>query len=52
MWMLFVPEEVLSYRSVRHPKMDQAMDQAEKILSGKTSPVANPANSPKQLSKV
>ncbi len=49
---LSLPEEVRGYRGIRYPKMEQAMDQAEKILSGKTSPAVNPTNSPKQLSKV
>lgn len=51
--VLSLPEEVRGYRLVRYPKMEQAMEQAEKILSGTAlAPAFNPANPPKQLSKV
>ncbi len=51
--VLSLPEEVRGYRLVRYPKMEQAMEQAEKILSGTALlPAFNPANPPKQLSKV
>ena len=51
--VLSLPEEVRGYRLVRYPKMEQAMEQAEKILSGTALlPVFNPSNPPKQLSKV
>lgn len=50
---LSVPEEVRGYRKIRYPKMEAAMEQAEKALAGKTaSKPFNPSNPPKQLSKV
>ncbi len=50
---LSLPEEVRGYRAIRYPKMENAVNLADQILSGKALPKAfNPANPPKQLSKV
>ncbi len=50
---LNLPEEVRGYRAVRYPKMDNAMQMTEIILSGNEAPQSSkPASTTKEFSKV
>jgi indolepyruvate ferredoxin oxidoreductase len=50
---LAVPEEVRGYRKIRYPKMEQAKEQAEKLLAGHPTPFSSQTlGHPARLSKV
>jgi indolepyruvate ferredoxin oxidoreductase len=50
--VLSLPEEVRGYRTIRYPKMDNAIQLADPILSGKAEARSKTTSKTRQLSKV